>query len=176
MKGDVYVFRAETDPPGDLKKAMKITADMLRERDGSLPLNDPYVFDEFFRRFYHIQTPDPCGVQASRANLDFATVERKVRLIDDKGQQPVVVPWGEEARRRIAAFQSDPGRETLRALQPYMVQVYADQFAPLVSEPAVEYLHEQVYVLTELYAELYDERFGLLVGDDPQADPEVLHV
>ena len=42
-------------------------------------------------------------------------------MIDDRGQEAIVVPFG-DAEHRIEAYRAAPAAATLRALQPFIVE------------------------------------------------------
>lgn len=174
--GRVVVFRAETNPPpGVLRKGLAAADEMLAARGDALDIADASTLEEYFRRLYLAMPHDPRGVMLQREALNFANVERLVRLIDDGGRCPLVVPWGDGARRRHD-FVVRPGRETARALQRFVVQVRTQDLRQLEALGAASVVDGFGYELTPAYAHLYHPEFGLLVTDDAAADPAALMV
>ena len=178
--GRLVVFKAETEPPaGTLRDAAKVTGSLLgmaghdeRLPDG-LDLFDPAHAELFFRQFYGGQPTDRHGVQTERAELNFATVDLLFRMIDSPGRS-VAVPWGDEGERRVAAFRAEPNRDTVRALQPYLVQVNQRYFDVLAAAGQLEPVGETLGLPTGLFGGLYDEEFGLNPTADGTIDPESL--
>jgi CRISPR-associated endonuclease/helicase Cas3 len=173
-RGVVHVFRSETEPPpGILRLGLESTKSMLARHGDRLNFAEGALLDEYFHILYSKCETDRKGVQAERAQLNFATVASKVRLIEDAYSHPVVVPWADSARR-VDAFRADPGRDTQRALQPYLVQIPERELNKLRGMRAVERIHDHVDVLMPLYAHLYDAVFGLVVDADSPANPNAL--
>ncbi len=174
--GEVIFFRAETQPPpGIPRKGLAVVEEMLSELDGWIDLDDPDVYDRYFRKLYLLCEKDPEGIQALRQGLCFASVARKLRLIED-ATEAVVVPYG-KAEERLAALRRDgPDRLRLRALQPFTINIRRRTVSTLMTAGALETVVDGVNALTPAFHHLYDRRFGLIVEDDPLPDPERLVV
>jgi CRISPR-associated endonuclease/helicase Cas3 len=173
--GRFVVYNAETSPPpGNPKKGAQITASMLSEYGGTLDIWDQNVLREYFRRLYQLADKDRYGVVAERDALNFANVAEKVLLVDDGFSRSVVVPWA-DASERLTAFRSRPGRDTQRALQPYIVQVRVTDVERLLKLGALEPVGDtDLFAVTELRSDLYHARFGLLVEQNDVIAPERL--
>lgn len=173
MLGEMIVFRAETaPPPGVLRKGLSIAEDMLTA-NGDLDFTDAATMEQYFRMLYRSVPHDLHGVQSERELLNFAEVARLVHLVDDDGQSAIVVPWG-DAPARLQAFVVAPGRETARALQPFVVQLRPRELAALERLGAVLPVDGIGHELLPQYAHMYDARFGLAVDDEAAADPAKL--
>ena len=175
--GRLIVFRAPTEPPpGVLRLGKGITESLLnssesdgvlRRDDGSLDLMSPAIYDTYFRLFYSGVQLDGAGVQNTRANLDFPEVAKRFRMIDS-ATYPVVVPY-ENAYDKLESVGAKfkPSRDDFRSLQPFIVQIYFQEFQVLNSVGALGYIHEKAFFyLTSPYERLYDERFGLVLSDE----------
>ena len=174
--GRVVVFQAPTDPPrGTPRQGLETMQILLRRYGGDLEPTDPEVVATYFRLLFSKGEPDACNIQPQRAALNFATVAEKFRLIDDTYTRPLVVPYG-AATERLEAFRQQPGRERLRALQPYLVNVPRRQLETFQAAGAVELVEDLVHALHSTFANLYDDEFGLRIEDSPSADPERLIV
>lgn len=149
---------------------------MLREAGDALEPDDPVLFDRYFRMLYLAENQDVKGIQTLRQEFNFATIGREFRLIEDGFTRTVVVPHG-AAEERLSVLRRDgPTVETRRSLQPFTVSIYPDAFQKLVSAGALEELQPGLYCITRPFAKQYDPIFGLVVGDEVEADPEALVV
>ena len=182
-EGRVVVFRAPTNPPkGTPMRGLQVAESLLREMDGLLDPNDPEIFETYFRKLYFSENQDSRQIQTLRQEFNFATVSREFKLIEDGFTRSVIVPYG-EANQRLDDLRSlGPNRDTLRGLQRFIVNIYPDAFSKLDEAGAVAQVKagfkqeviEGVWVLTPGFERLYDEKYGLVVGDDPIADPKAL--
>jgi len=176
--GRLIVFESEKKPKaGSVPyQGMEKTASMLNARDGELDLNDPAIFEEYFKRLYGTALSDRHGIQADRANLNFATVAEKFKLIDDYST-PIVVPYeGSEAPLK-RLHSAGPNREIMRALQQYTVQIPPFAFRLLLQAGGAEELWAgaEIYRLTRTHETYYSEAFGLMIEDGKLLpDPEKL--
>jgi CRISPR-associated endonuclease/helicase Cas3 len=179
--GKFIVFRAETPPPpGTLRKAQEATSLLLRlQQDmpslaGGLDLYNPDHGLLFFRELYGREALDAANVQRELAAFNLASAAAAFRLIDDKFACPIVVPWG-DAPQRLDAFRHQPNRSTIRALQPFIVQVRLDFAQHLADIGAIELWEDSLGLPTSLFGESrYTDEYGLDVGRDKGLDPDVL--
>jgi len=167
--GRLIVFRAPTEPPaGVLRLGKGITEsllnsdDVLRGDDSSLDLTSPAIFDTYFRLFYSGVQLDGAGVQNARVSLDFPEVAKRFRMIDSATYH-VVVPYKDAYNKlEIVRAKFKPSRDDFRSLQPFIVQIYANEFKALDNIGALGSIHEKAFFhLTAPYERLYDKRFGL---------------
>ncbi|MEN6621335.1 MAG: DEAD/DEAH box helicase, partial [Smithella sp.] len=170
--GHLIVFRAPTEPPAGILRLGKaiteslLSDDVLRGNDSPLDLTSPAIYDTYFRLFYSGVQLDGAGVQNARASLDFPEVAKRFRLIDS-ATYPVVVPY-ENAYKTLDAVRAKfkPSRDDFRSLQPFIVQIYANEFKALDNIGALGAIHEKAFFyLTAPYERLYDKRFGLDVSE-----------
>lgn len=176
-KGHVVVFQAATSPPrGTPRRAMEVTEALLREEGGSLHPSDPELFERYFRALYLVENPDVKRIQTLRQEFNFASVGREFTLIEDGFTKSVVVPYGQAETHVQALRLKGPTRETLRRLQRFIVNIYPEAFAKLANLGCLEEVIEGIFVLSKPYESYYDRTFGLVSGDEPQADPAALVV
>lgn len=184
-KGRVLVFYAETEPPDPhLKRCAKITESMLAEDDGKLDIRDPATFEGFFKRMYHLADTDVKKLVRHATDLNFETLGREFRLIDDSQQTPIVILYDDEARDRLRTIQniahSPVGEEVasrlaFRALQPYTVAVWPKGLAVLGTALEPLFPGSTTLLLDPLnYPSSYDAVFGLVTDDEPSIPPERL--
>jgi CRISPR-associated endonuclease/helicase Cas3 len=173
-RGDFVVFNAETSPPrGILSRGMETTRGLLARYGSELGFTRSEQLEEYFRALYAKCERDLHGVQAERQLFNFANVAHRVRLIEDGFRHPVVVLWG-EGEERLARYRKHPCRATLRALQPFTVQIAEPELKRLLGDGALEIVAETVYALTPTYHTLYDPTFGFGAAAEATPDPEAL--
>ena len=181
-RGRVVVFRAPTRPPaGTLTKGLKVTERLLAGSGGSLDLSDPATYERYFRELYHLEDLDGAHVQPLREGLKLASVAERVRLIEDGYARPVLVPYGAAGRRFEELQAEGPSRDRLRALQPFLVNVYEKDFSRLLAAGALAAAGAPgeaplVHALAPPYLGLYTEDYGLVLGESLRPDPEALMV
>ena len=170
-RGRLIVFRAPTPPPpGNPKQGLAVVEALLAEKGGTLDLQDPELVERYFKRLYYGCNLDSKGIQAARGDLNFATVGRKFKLIEDH-RRPIVVPYGEASTRLEELHRGRLSRKMLRALQPYLVQVSERDYKELQRDDALEEIHETVFALSISQNHLYDEYFGLTTPQPYEAQP-----
>ncbi len=172
-EGRVYVFRAPTLPPqGVLRRGFDVMNTMLAA-NGALDPTDPEVCRDYFREFYFANSLDEHGIQSARAELNFATVAREFRLIEDECTKSVIVPYG-DAERRVNDVRRFVTREGIRSLQPYSVRIYPQAFIQLRQAGALDEVCDGLYAVAPVFARLYDEKFGLTLNTELTPDPAKL--
>lgn len=103
MLGEVVVFEPDEKssrycyPTHAYYQAAEVTRSMLRNMQSqqkSLNINDPNLYQEYYRRLYDLNDPASQNEQLSEAIVarDFVEVARSYRLIDQDAIQ-VLVPW-----------------------------------------------------------------------------------
>jgi CRISPR-associated endonuclease/helicase Cas3 len=116
-------------PPGAYQTGTDLTRTLLRTTD--IDLHDPAVYQRYFRDLYSRVSRDARNIQDARRRLDYTTVARTFRLIDDDTESVVVMSyWSDlpdgtsvsDAVSRLRARNGNP-RLLLRALQPLIVSV-----------------------------------------------------
>jgi CRISPR-associated endonuclease/helicase Cas3 len=161
IPGRMIIFDAPTPPPKGLRLT-RATTHALLTGHGNLDLFDPKTYDIYFAAYLANILPDRPDVMGARADRDFPETEQRFRMIDDGGQVSVVVPYG-DASQRIDAYRADPSRRTLRALQPYIVNIPQERSSQLEKANLIETIHDQVRWLRMGDGPQYDPRFGLIV-------------
>jgi CRISPR-associated endonuclease/helicase Cas3 len=173
-RGEVVIFLAETrPPPGILRDGLSAVQAMLQEHGGTIDLNRPEVYEDYFRGLYFSKDLDHRGIQPLRQSLSFASVARRFRLITDE-TFPVVVPFGEAEQRLSEIRRQGPDRLLLRSLQPFVVNIRERDVSRLQRQGALERVTDGIHALSSPHASLYHRSFGLLVTDDALPDPETL--
>ena len=176
--GAVHVFvRPIPRALGLLRCATECTRSVLASG-----LDDPLApeaFERYFALLYSRQNNlDAQGIGELLADRDnalefsFRTAAGRFKLIDDAGQESLVIPLHEILEghdglapllQRLANGETD--RWLLRKLQRYTLNVHAHQFRALERSGAVAALPGGMYRLLDVTR--YDPRFGLLAQDNP---------
>ena len=176
-RGNMIVFRAHSAPPrGTPRRALGITESLLREHGGMLDLDDPAIFEEYFRMLYFAEDLDARGIQTLRQEFRFASVSREFQLIEDGFPRPVIVPFGDASKRLDELRRLGPTRGTIRGLQAFTVNIYPDAFQRLSDVGALQEILEGTWAVTDSFSNLYDNKYGLVVGDEPLPSVEALIV
>jgi len=165
VPGRLVLFRAPSDPPRGLRSGLETTTLLLGRHAASLDLFSHETYQEYFRALLANCDPDVRRVNQARIERNYPEVASRFRMIDDDGQFAVVVPYG-DAENRIENYRRRPRRRTLRALQPFLVNVPVWEYPRL--QNVVELVYEQVRWLPE--PEQYHSRFGLITEEVP-VDP-----
>ena len=155
---------------------MGITESLLREHGGTLDLDDPAIFEEYFRMLYFAEDLDARGIQTLRQEFRFASVSREFQLIEDGFTHPVVVPFGDAPKRLDELRRLGPTKETIRGLQAFTVNIYPNAFQKLSDVRALQEIFEGTWAVTESFSNLYDNKYGLVVGDERLPSVEALIV
>ncbi len=172
-EGCFFVFRAPTPPPpGILTRGFEEMESLLRELGTDLDLTAPDLVARYFRRLYRGTDLDSKKIQAQRGQLNFHTVARRFRLIEDGYSEPVAVPWGEGPARLERLRREGPTTDNLRALQPFLVQVPRYRLAALADLGSLDHVADTVYALSLPFHHLYKETYGLLLDDSAAPDPK----
>jgi CRISPR-associated endonuclease/helicase Cas3 len=158
-----------------LRKASDTSKKLLANK-----LTDPIdqsVFHTYFSELYwkansldgkgimDLLKPDgaDCGIQ-------FRTAADAFKLIDDRMQRTIVVPYG-EGKELIGMLKGlGPERWLLRKLQRFAVNIYVNQFNELFNRGSIEEMSPGIFAL-KCEVE-YDQRMGLLI-DEIAKDPEL---
>lgn len=174
-QGRFIVFVAPSDPPpGILRKGLSTARILVKELGERADPLDPEIFERYFRDLYLVTDTTGQEVQRERAHLSFENVARAFKIIEEGATTAIVVPYG-DAEGRVARLQREGvSRQTLRALQPHLVQVYSQEFQKLRDAGAIEQVEHTVWTLTSPFKYLYSQRFGLLPAEGAVADPASL--
>jgi len=175
-KGEVIVYRPEdnTLPSGIYRTATDITASLLAHVEADTLATDYKLFERYFDQLYQ-RVPNDNNIQRERGKLHFRKVAQLARVIEDD-TQPVIVPYGkgcnliEEIRTRLVVngllrF----GRDDLRKLQRFMVNLHQRDFQRLLSLKAITPLltNLEIYVLAEGW---YHPNLGIVIDKRPLED------
>ncbi len=86
----------------------------------------------------------------------------------------VVAPYGDAQQRLDRLRREGPTRQNLRALQPYLVNLYAKEINQLAAENAIERVQDVLWAVVTGYEHIYNNRFGFSWRGPLAADPASL--
>jgi CRISPR-associated endonuclease/helicase Cas3 len=174
-RGRVVVFQPAEGglPPGAYRTAAGVTRALLGH--GPLDLDDPDLARAYFRQLYQTVDTDAQRIQPWREAFDYPEVARRFRLIADD-TTTVVAPYGNTAERaRVTGLVerlrrgAPDGRGILRALQPYLVTVRAQEAARYARQGLITPVAPGIGEWLGAYHPVHG-----LVGDDPTPDALVV--
>lgn len=105
------------------------------------------------------------GITVAETAFPFADISDKFKLISDSGCA-VIIPFDEEARKRIHAFSPEATRGFARAISPYCVNVRKADLDYLYNEGAVSLLGESFVVLKN-QDQFYAQDTGIYISGKP---------
>jgi CRISPR-associated endonuclease/helicase Cas3 len=106
--GDVWVFNPEGSgrlyPDHAYEQAAMVTAELLARRGGALDIDDPSVFNEYFRSLYDLSDPRSRSRDLLEAitSMNFLRVAELYKIIDQNSIS-IVTPWSVERFTKLAA-------------------------------------------------------------------------
>lgn len=131
-QGEFHVFlppvAEEVYPNQAYRLAATVVKKLVREYSGSVDLENPEIFQEYYRRLYRLDAASgDSDLLAFVATRDFAEVANRYRLIE-QGTVNVLVPYARsiEAYRqlRAAALSQGLSRDWLGKARPLSVSLY----------------------------------------------------
>ena len=168
------VITPRTSPPGILRKAADITKEQVL--NGTANPQSPESFWHFFGFLYaKVNSLDAHGIidllnkDMRSFQMQFRTAADQFKLIDDKGQRSILVPYGKGYRWIEKLKKAGPSRDLMRRLQRYSVNIYERDFHAMHARGSILEmpLAPGVFVLDNDVE--YSQRIGLLVNEAPDA-------
>jgi len=170
---EVLVFATENEewaPPRELVQFAQAAREVLRQHPDD-PLSQAAITRYFLQLYWQkgereLDKADLLGLieRGRLEGLPFETLAREFRMIDSM-QQPVIVPWDDEARDALRALPFTEGcGELARRLQPYIVQLSRQGYDALYSAGAIQPVASERYgeqFMQLVNPELYHQSFGL---------------
>ncbi len=135
-RGDLFIFQpVGRRLMGWFQRTATVADMVLRHTDDPLGLE---AVESYFRRLYDIEGDgldkerimEAVGEEWKQLSFPFAEIADRFRVID-ADTVPIVIPWDDEAEDLIDKVAYWPSYGLFRKLQPYVVQVYPNQFAQL---------------------------------------------
>ena len=179
-KGTVVVFVPPSEiPAGHLRQAAQIGQRLMSQECADILAPDR--FESFFKEFYWLLGK---GLDKRDILLDlkmdgdfrcsFRSAAEKFHLIDEAGQAPVVVMYGDGADLIRTLEKERPDRQLSRQLQRYVVNLPRYLHSRLLAEGAIRELHPGIYV--QGHRALYDGDLGFSPDKSLIYEPDELMV
>lgn len=131
--GRVIIFQTESGkaPKGAYQKGIEKARTLIETiEDVDKELNGPDILRLYFSRLYQDVEPDERNIQPLRRELEFKKVASAYRMIREETVS-VIVPY-RGYRKYLERWQTFPSRKSWRALQPYIVNIYAHEAKKLL--------------------------------------------
>jgi len=127
--GSVHVFIPRDDkyPSGDYRQAASVARQLFVTRGGQLDLDDPTLFQDYYRQLYAFARPEDRNQPLSEAIQlqDFVKVAELYRLIPDVAVN-ILVPYDDRAYQELCERVRRDGisLDWIRAARPHTIGVY----------------------------------------------------
>lgn len=161
-------------PVGFLRKASETTQNVLSK--STVDLLDRNVLANYFSELYwkvnSLDAYDILGLlrPGNELEIRFREASKKFKIINDKNQRTILVPYGEGAAFiELLKDNKIPERKLLRKLQRYSVNIYINQFDDLQKRGSLKEVAPGIFALNNTVE--YSEQVGLLI-DDALENPE----
>jgi len=151
-RGQVHVFMApRPSPPGTLRKAEDTAKELCVAT--TVSLDESGVFTRFFEIFYNKLNDRGTKFHdllvKDTPNCQFRSASLQFNMIDDKAQRPVIVRYGRKNSELIERLRvAGPGREIMRKLQRYAVNLSTRTVDKMKAEGLLEEIFDGILVQT----------------------------
>ncbi|MCF8020289.1 MAG: CRISPR-associated helicase Cas3' [Vallitaleaceae bacterium] len=171
IKGEVHVFEAESEytkrQPHSFLRPIEVTKKIMRQFED---ISTPEAISEYFKNLYTYTGSDGLDIKnifkrlesnSSEMAFDFKTIADDFRLIQDNSIA-IIIPYNDQARKWIEEVKYiEYPSKLLRALQPYTVSIYENEYEALVGSGKIQMIREGVNVLSS--KDDYSEDTGLII-------------
>lgn len=159
IQGEVIVFEPEEGgmPPGAYRSGSEETR-ILLNIDPKLDLHNPETYKRYFLRLYQDVNLDAKGIQTKLAQLAYEDVAREFQLIGEDSVS-VAIPW-QDGERLLEEAEHRPflGRDFMRKLQLYLVNIHPWQHEQAVADGRCRQIVEGLW----RWNGSYDAQLGLI--------------
>ncbi|NLB42502.1 MAG: CRISPR-associated helicase Cas3' [Clostridiales bacterium] len=158
--GIVNVFDQESEysknMPSSIKRPIEVAKTVMSKYEDVL---SPEAIHSYFEQLYSFEGEMGLDVNgifehlekgAHNFNFDFKRIANEFKLIDED-TKTIIVEYDEDARAFINKLQYvDQYKSLLRAIQPYAVNVYENEFKTMYGANMIEVINDAVYVLKDI--------------------------
>ncbi|TWH56938.1 CRISPR-associated endonuclease/helicase Cas3 [Desulfitobacterium sp. LBE] len=169
--GFVHVFEPESkytkNMPSSIKRPIEVAKSIMTNFEDILSLQ---AIETYFKELYNFEgeigldihdifkTMEK-GAEGCNFNFNFKQVAGLFKLIDEN-TMPIIIGWDEEAEELIDKLRYvSEHKGILRAIQPYSVNIYENEFKAMNGAGLIEIFDDGIYILRDI--KKYNEKTGL---------------
>jgi CRISPR-associated endonuclease/helicase Cas3 len=179
--GKTVVFQSNKKTPSFIKQDAEITRELINQ-SSDLNILSVIAHKKYFKQKYWQLGSDRldekdilgCFKPYSSFEFSFKTAAHKFCWIDEQGQFPLIVPYG-NAFQLVNELIDNPwiSRKIMRKLQRFIVMLFEAQFFSLINKGHIREIDGFPGLFQLLTEELYDSSVGLVSLDNyDKTDPE----
>ena len=170
-KGIVYVFEPENKyfkhMPNSLKRPLEVAKGIMKRYEDILsPEAIKAYFDDLYKfegqeglDVYNIYKAMEDGAEKCSFDFNFKQVSHQFKLIDEN-TVPIIIGYDEKAEELIHKLRYvNEYKSILRAIQPYIVNVYENEFKEMNGAGLIEIINDGIFVVRD--KKRYNEQTGL---------------
>lgn len=169
--GVVNVFEPESkytqNMPSSIKRPIEVAKGIMARFEDIL---SPQTIQSYFKDLYDFEGEAGLdihgvfqemeqGAERSNFNFNFKQIADQFKLIDEN-TVPIIIGFDKEAEELIHKLRYvDKYKSILRAIQPYSVNVYENEFNAMNGAGLIEIANDGIYILRDI--KKYNEKTGL---------------
>lgn len=151
--GEVIVFMPEDGraPQGNYSTAIA-DAELVLKRQ-NCDLNDPRIFERYFTMLWQDCNLDAYKIEHSRSRINYPVVANNFKMIKN-GMTGIVVPYDIDEVQPILdtiKWKGSISGKGWRALQPYIVNIYSNDFLSYSRQGLIEQITDGLYLWRGYY-------------------------
>ena len=169
--GIINIFEPESiftkNMPSSIKRPIEVAKSIMTRFEDIL---SPEAIKSYFEELYNFEGEEGLdinnifkelekGAEGCNFNFNFKQVANKFKLINEN-TIPVIVEFDNESKTLINTLRFiEKYKSILRAIQPYTVNVYEDEFNKMNGANMIEVINDGIYLLKDI--NLYKKKTGL---------------
>ena len=169
--GIINVFEPESiytkNMPSSIKRPIEVAKTIMARFEDIL---SPQAIKTYFEELYSFEGEEGLdinnlykeiekGAEGCNFNFSFKQIASRFKLIDEN-TKPIIVGIDKNAQELINKLRFIDGyKSTIRAIQPYTVNVYENEFNKMYGANMIEVINDGIYVLRDI--SMYKEKTGL---------------
>jgi len=169
--GIINVFEPESiftkNMPSSIKRPIEVAKSIMKRFEDIL---SPQAINLYFEELYSFEGEEGLdiknifkemekGAEGCNFNFDFKKIASKFKLIDEN-TIPIIVGIDKNSQELIKKLRfTDKYKSILRAIQPYTVNVYENEFNKMQGGNMIEVINDGIYALRDI--DMYKEKTGL---------------
>jgi CRISPR-associated endonuclease/helicase Cas3 len=178
--GILYIFKPDSDfikrMPSYIKQTASVAEIIIGQFEDPISLE---AITAYYNLLYDIQDShvfDKKEIMScfekgiiDEPDFDFKTASERFKMIEND-TFPIIIPYNDQAEELIQKLRfTDFPTSLLRPLQPYTVNIYAQELESLFALSDIEILHDRFLVLSTL-EEVYNDETGLVIPEGATGD------